>query len=200
MENNLETENVWRIVAEECAKSEDVMCYARIQRRIILEISEKRMKPIVQEKYWDAFKRSTDCEMENVPYKAMVGASEAHLSVDAFENLLKLYEGCESMLQFMIDEYENAPLMIKVKLSKDFLMSAASYFGARKLTIREEFVLGNETSVCWHDILSFSEVFNWVRITAAGEEIHKEITDEYEEALVLARADPRFFRYTGEHK
>lgn len=196
----MEIREIAGIIDEECGRAKNngvkkKWCLPEIRRRVFLGIAEERIKQSVSAKSWDVFKTAVVVSVRCLLSRPPSGTVAIRFSLDAFQELLVLYENCVKLLNFLIDEYENLPEKFRNSWTPDQLISVAGYLEARKSVMFEQFALGKTVFLAPIDMDLIVDLARWTVQVIAGEEMLCQIAKEFGRALLVIDSDPRFSQF-----
>lgn len=196
----MEIREIAGIIDEEYGKAEKSgtekkWCLPEIRKRVFLGIAEEKIKQSIPAKSWDVFEAAVVVSVRGLLSRPPSGTVAIGFSLDAFQELLVLYENCVKLLCFLMDEYENLPERFRSRWTVDQLISVAGYLEARKSAMFEQSVLGERISLAPIDMDLVVNLARWTVQVIAGMEALDQVAKEFGRALLVIDSDSRLSHF-----
>ncbi len=122
------------------------------------------------------------------------------LEIAIIEQLLVLYESCQSLCEFLLDGYDVAPEYLRAMISKDDLSTIAVRLQAEREEAYKSFVENNTYPFPIDRLSTFQNLIRWTMIAVLGEEKYCFLIAEANDAFEVVRSHPKYAHFFGRNQ
>lgn len=192
----MEHDEVFTIVDEEFDTTRNTgEALMAVRQRIARTIAEKRLRPDLPDDTWTEFLHTFDIEADILTFVSITNAKKPTvliLGVEMVEKLERMYAYFENLLGFIHDNYENLPVGLRDKNSRDKFLRAAAHMFAFREEVTEGTVRSLPFFISNYIFRGFYELLSWKRQFLLGRERLTAFVSEVNESLAILRTHPYF--------